>query len=94
MPLGGQGVQHLQVRGVLRSNTTLEALRMMISHAASGRTRSRGGRKILVIDARKAHLHAMADREVYVDFPPEQQVPGMCARLNRCFYGIRDVPAR
>ena len=38
----------------------LEALRMMISHAASGRANGRGGRKILVIDARKAHLHAMA----------------------------------
>ena len=55
----------------------LEALRMMISHAASGRTNGRGGRKILVIDARKAHLHAMAGREVFVDLPPEQSVPGM-----------------
>ena len=67
---------------------------MMISHAASGRAHGRGGRKLLVIDARKAHLHAMAGREVFVDLPPEQRVPGMCARLNRCFYGIRDAPAR
>ena len=72
----------------------LEALRMMISHAASGRAHGRGGRKLLVIDARKAHLHAMAGREVFVDLPPEQRVPGMCARLNRCFYGTRDAPAR
>ena len=72
----------------------LEALRMMISHAASGRTHGRGGRKILVIDARKAHLHAMAGREVFVDLPPEQKVPGTCARLNRCLYGTRDAPAR
>ena len=69
----------------------LEALRMMISHAASGRNHGRGGRKLLVIDARKAH---MAGREVFVDVLPEQQVPGMCARLNRCFYGTRDAPAR
>ena len=72
----------------------LEALRMMISHAASGRTHGQGGRKLLVIDARKAHLHAMAEREVYVDLPPEQSVPGMCSRLNRCLYGTRDAPAR
>ena len=76
----------------------LEALRLMASHCASGRPQSRhrgrGGRKMLVIDARKAHLHAMADRLVYVDLPPEQQVPGMCARLNRCLYGTRDAPAR
>ena len=67
---------------------------MMISHAATGRTDGRGSRKILVIDARKAHLHAMAGREVFVDLPPEQHGPGMCARLNRCFYGTRDAPAR
>ena len=60
---------------------------MLISHTASGRTHGRGGCKMLVIDARKAHLHAMAGREVYVDLPAEQSVPGMCARLNRCFYG-------
>ena len=71
----------------------LEALRMMISHAASGRSHGLGGRKLLVIDARKAHLHAMAEREVYVDLPPEQSVPGMCSRLNRCLYGTRDAPA-
>ena len=72
----------------------LEALRMLVSHAASGRQNGLGGRKLLVIDARKAHLHAMAEREVYVDLPPEQQVPGMCARLRRCLYGTRDAPAR
>ena len=66
---------------------------MMVSHAASGRNHGHGGRKILVIDARKAHLHAMAEREVYVDLPPEQLVPGVCARLNRCVYGTRDAPA-
>ena len=36
----------------------------------------------------------MAEREVYVDLPPEQSVPGMCSRLNRCLYGTRDAPAR
>jgi hypothetical protein len=67
---------------------------MMISHAASGRCHGRGGRKLLAIDARKAHLHAMAEREVYVDLLPEQCVAGMCVRLNRCLYGTRDAPAR
>ena len=56
-----------------------EALRMMISHAASGRAHGRGGRKLLTIDARKAHLHAMAGREVFVDLPPSSTSPA-CAR--------------
>jgi hypothetical protein len=72
----------------------LEALRMLLSHAATGRRTSQGGRKILVIDARKAHLHAPAERLVYVDLPPEVRQPGMCARLRRCLYGTRDAPAR
>ena len=67
---------------------------MMISHAASGRSHGRGGRKLLVIDARKAHLHAMAEQEVYVILPREQRVLGMRARLKRCLYGTRDAPAR
>ena len=36
----------------------------------------------------------MAEREVYVDLLPEQHIPGMCARLNRCLCGTRDAPAR
>ena len=45
----------------------LEALRLLISHAASNRKQ---GYKILVMGARKAHLHAYADREIYVELPP------------------------
>jgi hypothetical protein len=47
----------------------LEALRMLLSHTASGRRTGKGGRNILVIDTRKAHLHALADRLMYVDRP-------------------------
>jgi hypothetical protein len=72
----------------------LEALRMLLSHVASGRRSGKGGRKVLVIDARKAHLHALAERLVYVDLPPEVKEPGKCARLCRCLYGTRDAPAR
>ena len=31
---------------------------------------------------------------VFIDLPPKQLVPGMCARLIRCFYGSRVAPAR
>ena len=72
----------------------LEVLRMLISQAATGRTSGRGGKKILVIDAKKAHLHAVPDREIFVDLPPERRQPGMCGRLKRCLYGTRDAPAR
>ena len=72
----------------------LEALRFLISRTASGRSHGKGGRKLLVIDARKAHLHAASERDLFVHLPPEEKRAGYCARLLRCLYGTRDAPAR
>ncbi len=68
----------------------LEALRLLLSMAAS----SGHDIKVEVLDARKAHLHAFADRTVFVRLPPEVDEPGWCARLVRCLYGTRDAPKR
>ncbi len=68
----------------------LEALRFLLAHVA-GRN---GADNLLVVDARKAHLHAHVDRPIYVDLPPELARPGWCARLKRCLYGTRDAPKR
>ena len=72
----------------------VEALRLLLSHADSGRSSSAGDCKIQVVDARKAHLHGFAERNLYVALPPEVRMPGKCARLRRSLYGIRDAPAR
>jgi hypothetical protein len=68
----------------------LESLRLLLSLAASGEHDT----KIEVLDARKAHLHAFADRTVFTMLPPEKAEPGYCARLRRCLYGTRDAPKR
>ena len=68
----------------------LEALRFLMAHMA-GQNRAE---RILVVDARKAHLHAHVDRPIYVELPPEIARPGWCARLKRCLYGTRDAPKR
>jgi len=68
----------------------LEALRFLLGHVAN----QRGAERLMVIDARKAHLHAHVDREVFVELPPEVAQPGFCARLKRCLYGTRDAPKR
>ena len=70
----------------------LEALRLLISRTAAGRCNGVGGRKIRVIDAKKAHLHAYATRELHVELPAECRVPGHCGLLQRCLYGTRDAP--
>ena len=67
---------------------------MLVFRAATGRRSGSGGRKILVVDARKAHLHVTTERDIFVELPPEIRRPGMCARLKRCLYGTRDAPAR
>ena len=70
---------------------------MLLSDLATRRRaggRKKGQRKALFIDVRKAHLHAFANRELYVALPPEVAEPGMCAKLVRSLYGTRDAPAR
>ena len=93
------------------STPPLEALRLLLSWTATeppsgglptggpssgGRQPRRSRRKVLLIDVRKAHLHAVSVREVYVQMPPELRAkyPGMCWKLKRCLYGTRDAPAQ
>ena len=63
----------------------LEALRTLLSHAASGRGNGTAVLKILLVDARKARLHALVERNISGDLRPEEHIPGMRARLNRWF---------
>ena len=71
----------------------LEALRLLLSHVATNSDGSHGGRKVMELDAKKAHLHAFAEREVYIELPPERWKPAVCGRLIRSLYGMRDAPA-
>jgi hypothetical protein len=67
----------------------LEAKRMLFSRAA---TRRRDGRmrKLLLIDARKAHLNPKCEQDVYVMLPEECDCPeGMCGKLDFWLYGFR-----
>ena len=45
----------------------------------------------MVLDAKKAHLHAWAERDLFIELPTE--AGGGCARLIRSLYGTRDAPA-
>ena len=66
----------------------LEALRLVLSHVATGTD----SRNIMILDAKKAHLHAYAEREMFVALPPERRRPSFCGRLVRSLYGTRDAP--
>ena len=77
---------------VFAATPPLEALRLLLSDIASRHGRgTRPEIKMMAIDASKAHLHAMAGRELYIELPPE--AGGGCARLRRSLYEIRDALA-
>eukprot|EP00972_Heterocapsa_arctica_P006787 992463-Heterocapsa_arctica.AAC.1 len=68
----------------------LEAVKFIISHAASGGK----NRTLMVIDIRRAYFNAPARRPVCVDIPPEDWEEGdenRCAKLRSSLYGTRDA---
>ena len=69
----------------------LEALRLLLSDMMSGTAGGAEETKLMVLDAKKAHLHAWAERDLFVELPAE--AGGGFARLVRSLYGTRDAPA-
>ena len=67
----------------------LEAKRLLLSRAA---TRRRDGRrrKLMFVDARKAHLNPRCEVDEYIELPQECGAgEGMCGKLNYWLYGFR-----
>jgi hypothetical protein len=63
----------------------LELLKAQLSRAASKR-----GRKVLVIDVKKAHLYPECEADVYIELPLEAGAkPGVCGKLVHWLYGFR-----
>ena len=72
----------------------LEALRLVISHAAANLPgRNDGGRELMVNDVSRAYFYAPARRALYMRLPPEDKaaLPGQVGKLNVCLYGTRDA---
>ena len=67
----------------------LEAKRLLLSRAATRRKDGRR-RKLMFIDARKAHLNPRCEVDEYIELPAECGVgEGMCGKLNYWLYGFR-----
>ena len=67
----------------------LEARRVLVSRASTRRTDGQM-RQVMLIDAKKAHLNAKCQGDVYVRLPPECGCPeGSIAKLNYRLYGMR-----
>ena len=78
----------------------LEALRLLLSMCMSewdndlDRERTKRGKwKVMFMDATRAHFHSPVREAIYGDLPPEESLPGYCARLVKSMYGTRQAAA-
>jgi hypothetical protein len=68
------------------STPPLEALRLIVSRAATTR-RGSGKMKVMINDVKRAYFHARATRDVYVERPDEDKLPGegdLVGKLDLC----------
>jgi hypothetical protein len=70
----------------------LEALRLIISHAATYPD-SGPQRVVMINDLRRAYFYAKITRDVYIDLPKEDPKygTGLLGKLKLCLYGTRDA---
>ena len=75
------------------STPPLEALRLIVSRAATRYGRSGKMQQLMINDIARAYFHAMATRDVDVELPVEDEhaSPDMVGKLRRCLYGTRDA---
>ena len=65
-----------------------EAKKLLFSKAASQDGLSRR-RKLLFVDATKAHVNGVCDVDAFIELPPEAYEEGKCAKLKHWLYGMR-----
>ena len=74
---------------IYASTPPLEGLRMLCSKAAALGRRGRR-RKVIFMDAKKAHLNPRCQEEVYIELPEEAEAgEGICGKLQFWMYGMR-----
>ena len=76
------------------STPPLEALRIIVSHAATvDQDRPRQRRELMVNDVRRAYFYAQQQRNVFIELPDEDEeaADGEVGQLLLCLYGTRDA---
>ena len=70
------------------------ATKLLASLCAS--TGQEHGKRLMVLDVKRAFLHGDIQRPVYIRLPaedPKSCVPGLLGKLRKAMYGTRDAPA-
>eukprot|EP00973_Karenia_brevis_P012543 1702831-Karenia_brevis.AAC.1 len=70
----------------------LEAVKLLCSLLVS-KNMSKAGKKLKLqlYDVSRAHFYGEAQRDVYVELPPEMAKEGQCAKLPESMYGTQDA---
>ena len=64
------------------------------SQWATEQSRNGSDQQLSFVDVKKAYVYGMPDRNLYVWFPQELEMPkNMMGKLVRCMYGTRDAGA-
>ena len=73
----------------------VEALRMIVSWAASWTHQQEEKRAVMACDISRAFFHAEAGPNMYVELPEEDQEPGkdLVGKLRLALYGTREAAA-
>ena len=70
-----------------------ESLRVLAALLAQGKDKP-GNVSMAVLDVSRAHFHAPAERKLFVELPPEDDMasnPAYCGELAMSMYGTRDA---
>ena len=94
--LVAQEYRSSQIQAIFAGTPPLESLRALMSIVASsgdgrGMECGKDMYSTMVIDIKRAHFHAKAIRDVYVELPEQDSAPGMRAHFLKSMYGIRDA---
>ena len=75
------------------STPPLEALKAVLSYAATNNHEGGRRREVMINDVRRAYFYAKTKRDVYIRLPAEDPDarPGLLGKLNLCLYGTRDA---
>ena len=75
------------------STPPLEALRIIVSSAATGNEARRKKKCIMINDVSRAYFYAHHTRDVYIEVPAEDPRSGedVLGKLRLCLYGTRDA---
>ena len=80
---------------IFAATLVLEAVKAMISLLASSRHGKTPTQRVMVMDVKRAFLHAPVTRDVFVELPWEAKRNDECdivGKLCKAMYGTRDAP--